>query len=96
MTYLESGRDRVYRKLKISGPVKFYRPTYFAGCYLITNVAALKLLSLEEKVVFAADRLHNQARIKKELNVKLFCPLLVSQQRQEFGSSILGVKSIKY
>ena len=92
LALFETIRNKLFKVFKINKPVTFYRPLYFAGCYLITKEGARKLLSLEDKIVFAADRLHNQARIKSGLKLKANSPLCVEQKRKEFGSSILNIK----
>ena len=96
LVLFEAIRNDLYTLLGVHGPVIFFRSLYFAGCYLVTNEGAQKLLSLEDRIVYAADRIHNQARIKKGLKVRAFCPLIAWQNREIFGSSILGVDSIRY
>ena len=93
---LEQARDSFYKNIKKSGAaVSFYRPLYFAGAYIVTNSGAKKLLQLATPIVYPADRIQNQARVQLGLKFKAYAPLVVYQQREEFGSSILGVKSIK-
>lgn len=84
------GLREVYMK-KHSGPVRFFRPVYFAGAYLVNLVGAEKLYSLTKPVVYTADQLPNKARVLKDLNFKCFSPLIVSQKRTAFGSSILNL-----
>ena len=73
------------------GPVRFYRPVYFAGAYLITLEGAKKLVSLAEPVIYTADQLPNRARILRGLRFFCYAPLCVSQLKQTYGSSILDV-----
>jgi GR25 family glycosyltransferase involved in LPS biosynthesis len=96
MSLFEGCRDFIYKKLKIQREVVFYRALYFAGCYLITKDGSKKLLPLEKKIVYVADRIQNQARLRNNLTIKAYCPLSVKQKRQEFGSSILDLKTIEY
>jgi len=71
------------------GPVRFLRPLYLAGAYLVTAEGANKLYSLATPIRYTADRLPNQARIQKGLNFKAYAPLCVRQLKRHFGSSIL-------
>jgi glycosyl transferase family 25 len=73
------------------GPVRFFRPIYFAGAYLVTLEGAKKLLSLAQPVIYTADQLPNKARVMKRLRFFVFSPLVVYQKRKTFGSSILGL-----
>ena len=96
LSLFEQFRNSFYKHVKKSGAaVNFYRPLYFAGAYVVTNRGAGKLLQLTDPIVYPADRIQNQARVQLGLKFKAYAPLVVYQQRQEFGSSILGVKSIK-
>jgi len=74
------------------GPVRFYRPIYLAGAYILTLEGAKKLLELSNPIVYPADRLPNQARIKNKLILRGYSPLVVTQMNREFGSSILGLR----
>lgn len=78
------------------GPVKFYRPVYFAGAYLITLEGAKKLLSLAQPVIYTADQLPNKARALKGLHFYAYSPLIVRQKRRTFGSSILGLSGEEF
>lgn len=78
------------------GPVKFYRPMYNAGAYIVTNVAAQKLLDLATPVYCTSDRLHNQARIIKGLRVRWYAPAIVRQVREEFGSTASEQEAAAY
>lgn len=80
---------REYFKANNPGPVKFYRPVYFAGAYLITLEGAKKLLPLTKPIVYTADHLPNAARKEVNLLFRAYCPLIVSQDRYTYGSSIL-------
>ncbi len=73
------------------GQVRFYRPVYFAGAYLITLAGAQKLLPLATPIRYTADRLPNVARLKNNLIFRCFSPRIVVQKRQQFGSSILNM-----
>jgi GR25 family glycosyltransferase involved in LPS biosynthesis len=73
------------------GPVKFYRPLYLAGAYLVSLDGAKKLLSLSSPIVYTADKLPNQARVQKDLRFYAYAPLSVYQRKDEFGSSILDI-----
>ncbi len=87
LSLLEGTRNQ-YKRDK-PGPVIFLRPMYLAGAYIITLSGAQKLLELSQPVVYPADRVQNQARIKKGLIFRCYAPLVVFQQNKEFGSSIL-------
>lgn len=71
-----------------SGPKKFLRPLYFAGAYIITLDGAKKMLSLSKPIVYPADRLPNQARVKAGLVFRGYTPLVVHQDRTSFESNI--------
>ena len=89
MTSLERIREIVYVNIFTYGkPSLFYRPLYLAGCYLINRSGAEKLVALNHKLQYTADRLPNIARIKKALKYYAFVPLLVKQRRHHFGSNI--------
>lgn len=89
LSIIESLREKVNKKSP--KPVRFFRPVYFAGAYIVTKTGAEKLLSLTKPIVYTADQLHNVARRKKKLKFRAYCPLIVSQNRNVFGSSILGL-----
>lgn len=86
---LEGVRENIYRqKYKPGKVVKFYRPLYFAGCYLIKNTGTKKILSMGDTITYTADRVQNVARIKKSLKLYAFCPMLVKQRRDKFESTL--------
>lgn len=85
------GLRETYMK-KHSGPVRFFRPVYFAGAYLVNLVGAEKLYSLTKPVVYTADQLPNKARILKRLKFRGYAPQSVHQLKQKFGSSILDLE----
>jgi GR25 family glycosyltransferase involved in LPS biosynthesis len=87
LSLFEGWRDR-YKK-QSPGPVRFYRPVYFAGAYLLTLEGAKKLLSLAEPVVYTADQLPNKARVLRGLRFFCYAPRSVEQLKRTFGSSIL-------
>lgn len=89
LSLLEGLRD-VYKK-RLPGPVSFYRPLYLAGAYLVTSAGARKLLSLATPIIYTADKLPNQARVRSSLKFYAYAPLSVRQRKEEFGSSILGL-----
>lgn len=89
LTYFESGRNTLYKKLKLGGSVMFWRPLYFAGCYLITLEGAKKLLKLAEPhIIYPADRLPNKARRLEGLRFRAYAPISAKQLRRKFGSNI--------
>ena len=93
----EGIRDARFKKIyKYGKPARFYRPLYLAGCYLVTNRGAQKLLSINTKLVYAADRIQNVARVKKGLKLFAFVPLLVKQRRDKFESTIYQNKNYQY
>lgn len=86
----EGVRDFLYKKIYKRGKVsRFFRPLYLAGCYLITREGAKKLLIIQNKLIYTADRLPNVARIKKKLKFYAFVPLIVKQRRDKFKSNLL-------
>lgn len=88
-SFFEALREFIYRKyIKPGRPVLFYRPLYLAGCYLITRSGAQKLLSFGDKLIYPADRIQNAARIKKGLRLYAFCPMIVTQRRDKFKSTL--------
>ena len=85
----EGLRDALYKKLYAYGkPTHFYRPLYLAGCYLVTKEGVKKLLSVQKKIIYPADRIQNVARIKKGLKLFHFVPLIVKQRRDKFESTM--------
>ncbi len=89
MSTFEGVRNFIFLNIFKKGKaLNFYRPLYFAGCYLITNSGAKKLLEISNPIVYAADRVQNRARVEKNLKFKAFCPLVVDQKREKFKSNI--------
>jgi GR25 family glycosyltransferase involved in LPS biosynthesis len=88
----ESIREILLRKSKNGKSVIFARPLYLAGAYVINKSAARKLLELSSPITYPADKIQNIAR-KQGLQHRAYCPLIVAQDRVEFGSNILGVTS---
>ncbi len=85
----EGSRDIIYKKIyKYGRPAKFYRPLYLAGCYLVTKEGIKKLLNVQEKLIYPADRIQNIARVKKGLKLFHFVPLVVKQRRDKFESTM--------
>lgn len=89
LSLFEGARD-FYKKYS-PGPVRFFRPVYFAGAYLVTYEGAKKLQALSRPVVYTADQLPNQARVLKNLRFRGYSPQSVHQLKQVFGSSILDL-----
>ncbi len=83
---------REFVRVSNPGPVTFFRPVYFAGAYLVNYEGAKKLYDLTNPVIFTADQVPNKARVLKNLKFKCFSPLVVRQEKQRFGSSILNIK----
>lgn len=87
----EGARDSLYKKMYKYGKVSlFYRPLYLAGCYLVNREGANKLVSLNTKLTYTADRLPNVARVKSGLKYYAFVPLLVKQRRDKFWNPVLN------
>lgn len=89
VSLVEGFRDSYKRRSP--GPVSFYRPLYLAGAYLVSSSGARKLLELASPIVYTADKLPNQARVRVGLRFLAYAPLSVHQRKEEFGSSILGL-----
>lgn len=86
---LEGLREKIYKqKYKLGKVVKFYRPIYFAGCYLVKRTGAEKILSIGNGIIYPADRVQNVARIKKSLKLYAFCPMVAKQRRDKFESTL--------
>ena len=101
ISIFEGLREMLYKKIYTYGTVAhFYRPLYNAGCYLISKKGAEKLLELNVKLTYTADKLPNIARIKKGLKFYAFVPLVARQKRETFSSSSnnqhFGKKVISY
>lgn len=97
LSILEGLRDTLYKKMYKYGKVSlFYRPLYLAGCYLVNKSGAEKLLSLNEKLTYPADRLPNVARVKLGLKFYAFVPLLVKQRRDKFWAPIREEENSNY
>jgi GR25 family glycosyltransferase involved in LPS biosynthesis len=82
--------------LRHPGPVRFYRPLYLAGAYLITVEGARKLLSLATPLRYPADMLPNLARTREGLRFRAYAPLCVRQLKSTFGSRIIGISGDEY
>ncbi len=93
LSVYEGLRDNYMKKH--SGPVRFFRPVYFAGAYLVSLAGAEKLYSLTNPVVYTADQLPNKARIIKGLKFRGYAPQSVFQLKQKFGSSILDLDGLE-
>jgi GR25 family glycosyltransferase involved in LPS biosynthesis len=97
MSCLEGMRDAIYRKYRAySKPALFYRPIYLAGCYLINKNGVQKLLSVNNKLVYPADRIQNVARVQKGLRLYWYVPLIVKQRRDRFESTMYQNKRYVY
>jgi GR25 family glycosyltransferase involved in LPS biosynthesis len=81
---------RNYLRRFYPGPVIFFRPLYLAGCYLITNKTAHILRELNTPIIYPADKVQNQARIKRGLRLRAYAPLIIRQEKFVFGSIITG------
>ena len=77
----EKLRDEYYRATK-PAIVPFFRPLYLASAYVVTRHAAEVLLKLQTPVVYAADRLPNEARKQKGLVMRAVSPLMSYQDKQ--------------
>lgn len=85
----EGLRDALFKKIYPHGlPSRFYRPTYLAGCYLVTATGITKLLQVQPKLIYPADRIQNVARVTEGLKLFHFVPLLVKQRRDKFESTM--------
>jgi GR25 family glycosyltransferase involved in LPS biosynthesis len=74
--------ERVQQCIPRIRPVRFFRPLYLAGGYVVTLEGAKKLLELSSPYLqYPADRLPNQARIQKNLQFFAIAPLLVRQNK---------------
>lgn len=88
MAILESFRELLAKIFfSYAGPKFFLRPLYHAGCYLITGEGAEKLLKLAKPIRFSADRLPNQSRVRCNLRLYGYVPLIVKQDKS-FESNI--------
>lgn len=83
----EGLRERVLHKNP--SIVRFSRPLYLAGAYVITQEGAKKLLPLCEPIRFAADMLPNKARILSGLTMRGVSPLLAQQETRAFTSNMI-------
>ncbi len=88
MALYEGFRDAVWRLLNKSGIARFHRPLYLAGTYLISLAGARKIYDLGMPIYCPADRIQNQARVKKNLRLYGYVPLVVHQNRSDFDSNI--------
>lgn len=97
LSLAEGARNYLYSKLYTYGkPSLFIRPMYLAGCYLITQEGVKKILSINEKLVYPADRIQNIARITKGLKLTWFVPLIVKQRRDKFESTMYNNKDYAF
>jgi GR25 family glycosyltransferase involved in LPS biosynthesis len=91
MSSFEGVRNFYYLYFAKEGaPVRFYRSLYLAGCYIVTIKGVEQMLKINEKIVYPADRLPDEAR-KKGMKFYAYAPLCVKQRREEYGSSILDI-----
>lgn len=82
-------RDLITSKFEfLSGPKIFLRPLYHASNYLITKEGAKKLIALSDPIIFSADRLPNQARIKNGFVLRGYTPL-IAKQNKNFESRVV-------
>ena len=88
VSVFEGIRETLYKNAKWGKPLLFYRPIYLAGCYVLTTVGAKKLLDINEKLVYTADRIQNIARKQNDLKVFWYVPLQAKQRRDKFHSSM--------
>lgn len=85
----EELREKYYKKVNIGKACIFLRPLYFAGAYIVTQEGAEKMLAMSDWVLYPADRLPNQARIKKGMICRGYVPSIVHQDRDSFTSNIV-------
>lgn len=94
ISLFEGLRDRLYDHFFTYGrPALFFRPMYLAGCYLVTQEGARKLLKVQHKLIYPADRIQNIARVKYGLKLYWFVPLLVKQRRDKLESTMYENKN---
>lgn len=73
---------------KKTGCVRFLpRPLYLMGAYLLRQSAAVKMLTLTTPLRYTADKLLNKARVRANLKVGAYIPLLV-KQRKDFYTTM--------
>lgn len=89
LSLMEGFREFTYRHVYEYGKASiFMRPLYLAGCYLVTQEGAKKILKTQgETILYTADRLPNVARVKENLAFYAYVPLCVIQQRDKFQSN---------
>jgi len=63
-----------YHKHFGSGFVRFLRPVYHLGAYVITNEGARKLVSVAYPVRYCADQLVNKCRVEAGMRFYGYCP----------------------
>ncbi len=96
----EGLRENIFNLLNIGRPVKFYRPLYLAGCYLVTKQGAEKLVKMNSPIKYSSDGLPNYAKSVCSLKFYAYAPLVARQKREEFQSTLnndhFGKKVISY
>jgi GR25 family glycosyltransferase involved in LPS biosynthesis len=98
---LEGLRESIFKLIYKHGkPTFFLRSLYLAGCYMINQSGARKLIDLNTKIAYTADGLPNAARLKRGLKFLAYVPLVARQKREEFESTLnndhFGKKVITY
>lgn len=88
LSIFEKLRDSYYKNSPTL--VTFYRPLYLASAYVVTLEGARKLLEMQTPVKYAADKLPNQARLREDFKMAVFCPLS-SHQEKSFPSQIASL-----
>ncbi len=86
--------NKINTKHAFGKAVKFYRPLYLAGAYLLTDSAIKKIYLLTSPITYPADRTPDEAKKKLNMQFYAYTPLCVFQKRESFGSSILEIKKI--
>ncbi len=90
ISFFEGLREKFYKILFPLGKSSiFFRPLYLTGCYLINRSGAIKLLNLQNDLIYTSDRLPNIAKIKNKLKFRAIVPLFVKQKRDKFESNIM-------
>lgn len=82
------GYEELTKKIFSHSAIKPIRDMYFAGAYLVTLNGARKLLSLDPKVLYTADRLPNIVKKKLKLYVRIYTPLIATQLKKTFPSNL--------
>jgi GR25 family glycosyltransferase involved in LPS biosynthesis len=86
----EGLRNNLFKIFNLGKPVKFYRDLYLAGCYLVTQEGAKKLISMNDELMYTADELPNVARKKNDLKFYAYVPHVARQKREDFPSILTG------